>query len=58
MSQTDMGVDRELSPNMPLWVKVLGIIVIVLILLFVTLHLTGLSPVSHRSHLTQGGQQP
>lgn len=31
----------------PRWVKIFGIIAIVLVLLFVTLHLTGLSPGGH-----------
>ena len=33
--------DRSSPPSTPRWVKVSGIIVIVLILLFVILHLTG-----------------
>ena len=41
MSQTHAKPDRESPPSIPGWVKVSGIIVIVLILLFVILHLTG-----------------
>jgi hypothetical protein len=45
MSQTNVGPDRgsttSTPPGTPRWVKVLGIIAIVLILLFVVLHLTG-----------------
>lgn len=38
------------SKAMPRWVKVFGIIGIGLVLLFVILHLTGLSPGGHMSH--------
>jgi len=45
MSQTNVVPDRgsttSTPPGTPRWVKVLGIIAIVLILLFVVLHLTG-----------------
>ena len=51
MSQTNVGPDRgsttSTPPGTPRWVKVLGIIAIVLILLFVILHLTGLSLGGH-----------
>ena len=42
----DTGVrpDRASPPSTPRWVKVFGIIAIVLVLLFVILHLTGNSP--------------
>ncbi len=41
-SHDDTAVaDRGSAPGMPLWVKVFGAIVIVLVLLFVFLHLTG-----------------
>ena len=33
--------DRGSPPSMPRWVKVFGIVVIVLVLLFVVLHLAG-----------------
>jgi hypothetical protein len=35
------GPGRGSPPNTPRWVKVFGIIVIILVLLFVILHLTG-----------------
>lgn len=38
---TGVGTDRGSPPSTPRWVKVFGIIVIVLVLLFVILHLTG-----------------
>lgn len=38
---SDMRPDRGSPPSTPRWVKVFGIIVIVLVLLFVILHLTG-----------------
>jgi hypothetical protein len=39
MSQTRVGPDRGSNTSTPRWVKVFGIIVIVLVLLFVILHL-------------------
>ncbi|MDQ6693348.1 MAG: hypothetical protein M3014_02870 [Chloroflexota bacterium] len=47
MSQAHEGMDPDTPPSTPGWVKVLGIIAVVLILLFVGLHLTGLAPVGH-----------
>lgn len=49
MSQTHEGSDRGSPLSTPRWVKVLGIIVIVLVLLFGILHLTGnsLGPGDH-----------
>ena len=41
---TRMEPDRESSPSTPRWVKAFGIIVIVLILAFAGLHLTGNAP--------------
>ena len=38
---TRLRPDRESPPSMPRWVKVLGIIVIVLVLVFIILHLIG-----------------
>lgn len=54
MSQTHGGPDRGSTTGTPLWVKVLGIIVIVLVLLFVVLLLT---PGGHgpRRHIPSGG---
>lgn len=44
---TSVAADRASTTGTPRWVKVLGIIVIVLLLLFVTLHLTGKNPGGH-----------
>ena len=38
---------HERAPGIPRWVKVFGIVVIALVVLFVILHLTGNSPVTH-----------
>jgi hypothetical protein len=52
-SSSDTGDDTSVRPNRrsppstPRWVKVSAIIVIVLVLLFVILHLTGLSLGGH-----------
>jgi hypothetical protein len=37
----DSRSDRRPNPGLPAWVKVAGIIVIILIVLFVALHLAG-----------------
>ena len=47
MSQTPTKPDRGSPPGMPRWVKVFGIIAIVLILTFLTVHLTGTVPWGH-----------
>jgi hypothetical protein len=39
-----MEPEREAPPGTPRWVKVFGIIAIVLVLLFAGLHLTGNTP--------------
>jgi hypothetical protein len=44
---TNVGPDRGSTSSTPRWVKVFGIIVIVLVLLFVILHLTGRGLGSH-----------
>ena len=44
---TRVRPDRGSPPSTPRWVKVSAIIVIVLVLLFVILHLTGLSLGGH-----------
>ena len=52
---------QEEAYRTPSWVKVSGILVLVLIVLFVVLHLTGNSlggPGSHMPHTEHGGQQP
>ena len=43
MSQTHTKPDRGWTYSTPRWVKVFGIIFIVLVALFLTLHLTGTS---------------
>ena len=43
----DLSPHRDSAPGMPRWVKVFGIIAIVLILLFIILHLTGNAPSGH-----------
>jgi len=55
----DLRSDRGSPPGTPHWVKVAGIIGIVLVLLIVLLHLTGHSPGGHASHasLTKQGLQ-
>ena len=58
MSKTDLGHDSEARPNTPLWVKIFGGIIIVLILLFVTLHISGHSPMSHIPRAHKEMQQP
>jgi hypothetical protein len=47
MSQSEEGPQSNAPPSTPSWVKVFGVIAILLILLFVILHLTGLSPTGH-----------
>jgi hypothetical protein len=51
-TRTDMRPERGLPPSTPRWVKVAGIIGIVLVLVFVILHLTGHSPGGHASHVS------
>lgn len=58
MSQTCVGPDSGSPAGAPRWVKVFGIIVIVLILAAVILHLTGRRPMSHMPPMQQGAQQP
>jgi hypothetical protein len=40
-NETRMRLDRRLTPGTPLWVKVLGIIALLALVLFVILHLAG-----------------
>ena len=47
MSQTPKESGRRPLPGTPRWVKVFGIIAIILIALFVIAHLTGISPMGH-----------
>jgi hypothetical protein len=61
MSQTHIKPDRGSPPSTPRWVKLFGIIVIVLVLLFVILHLTGNSlggPGGHTPSIEHSVQQP
>ena len=50
MSQTHMIPDRGSPPLTPRWVKVFGIIAILLILVFIILHLTGNRLGGHDRH--------
>ena len=60
MSPTHVGRDDGSPPSTPRWVKVFGIIAIVLVLLFVSLHLTGNSlggPSHHMPPIKHSVQQ-
>ena len=57
------GPDRDAPPPTPRWVKVSGVIALLVVLVIVVLHLTGNSlggPGSHGGHGTgaQPGQRP
>ncbi len=61
----DEGPDQGSPPKTPRWVKAFGVIVIVLVLLFVALHISGNSPFGGPGGHTppsrttgQGAQQP
>ncbi|HLY25312.1 MAG TPA: hypothetical protein VKQ72_03165 [Aggregatilineales bacterium] len=41
MSQTDSGLERRSPPGTPRWVKVFGIMIVVLVVLFAISHLAG-----------------
>ena len=61
MSQTPIKLDPESPPSTPRWVKVGGILVLILVLLLVILHLTGNSffgPGGHTMPMQHSGQQP
>ena len=61
MSQTPAKPDRRSPTSTPRWVKVFGIIFIVLVMLFVALHLTGNSlggPGRHTMSTNNSTQQP
>lgn len=45
------GADQGLPPGLPHWVKMFGIIALVLLVLFVILHLTGLGFGGHASSM-------
>ncbi len=55
----DAGPDHGSTAGTPRWVKVFGIVAIILVLLFVILHLTGNSP-GHTPppSVTEHGVQP
>ena len=60
MSQTYGEPNQSSPPATPRWVKVFGLVIIVLILLFAILHLTGNNFSDHGSHLPtiEHGVQP
>jgi len=47
MSQPHENPHREPTVGAPRWVKIFGTIAIILVVLFVIVHLTGLTPVEH-----------
>lgn len=58
---TGVGPDSRSTAGTPRWVKVFGIIVILLVLLIGVLHITGNSlggPGSHTPPIERGVQQP
>jgi len=57
MSQTHLRPNRESPPGTPRWVKVFGIAVIILLLLFGILHLTGNHLGGHMPPVGAGGGQ-
>jgi hypothetical protein len=60
-SRPDRGSTTSTPPSTPRWVKVFGIITIVLVLLFGILHLTGNSlggPGRHTLPIEHSTQQP
>lgn len=56
---TEMETGRESPTSTPRWVKVLGLIAIILVLLFITLHLTfgGLKDHRPQSNASERGRQ-
>ncbi len=63
-SNSDTGDDTRVRPDRgsttstPRWVKVFGIIAIVLVLLFVIMHLTGGGLGGHTPPIERGVEQP
>jgi hypothetical protein len=47
MSQTPNEPGRRPPPSAPRWVKVSVVIAIILVMLFVLVHLTGIMPMGH-----------
>jgi hypothetical protein len=58
MSHIHERPDRGSATGTPRWVKGFGIVVIVLVLLFGILHLTGNSPGGHTPPIERGAHQP
>jgi hypothetical protein len=57
-SDTDVRSTEERPPSIPRWVKVSGIIVIVVVLLYVTLELSGAGGKHGPGRHTPSGQTP
>ena len=57
-SNGDASVSRRSTPGTPRWVKVFGIIIVGLVLLFAVLHLTGHGPMNHMPSTQQEMQMP
>ncbi len=55
---TGVGPDRESTTGTPRWVKVFGIIALVVVLLFVILHLSGGGLGGHTPPIERGVEQP
>ncbi|WP_437656546.1 hypothetical protein [Sorangium sp. So ce1182] len=53
--EADLGLDRGSTPPTPRWVKAFGAIIVVLVVLFAVLHLTGRSLGGPGSHTPSGG---
>lgn len=49
-SNTGVGSDRGSAASTPHWVKILGILAVILVLAFVVLHITGNSPFGPGGH--------
>jgi hypothetical protein len=47
MSQTQDGPEREPVAGTPVWVKAVAIAAVLVVVLFIILHLNGLSPWGH-----------
>jgi len=50
-SQTPLPPDRATPPSMPRWVKVFGIILLMLVIVVIILHLTGNNLGGHIPHM-------
>ena len=58
MNHKNPKLDSNMRQQTPRWVKVFGIIALVLVLLFVILHLTGRGFGNHTPLIKHGVQQP